>query len=344
VNTSLFVKFITLDLPNTIYINFRQTKFQFDYGGVKPVKKTGVSSRLKQILLGSVLLFLLPGCSNRFVLLDPAGPVGQTEYRFIVITAILVSVVVIPVLGLLIYIVIRYRDRPGNQAPYRPNWTDSKILEVIWWGIPILIVTILGVFTVRDTFALTRPPTNQKPITVQVISLDWKWLFLYPDSNIATVNYCEIPTGVPVQFVLTADAPMNSFWVPQLGGQMYTMPGMEMQLWLQADRSGVFEGRGANFTGKGFAHMNFQVVAKPQSEFESWVKSVKASAPALTQEKYNQLVKPSLGNRQSFSSYPSALYQNTVNKNGGMYWHMNDGQHQMPMDGQQPQHQMPMGN
>ncbi|MDN4593787.1 ubiquinol oxidase subunit II [Polycladomyces subterraneus] len=305
------------------------------------MKKTGISSRLKQVLFSSVLLFLLPGCSDRFALLDPAGPVAHTEYRFIVLSAILVSLVVIPVLGLLIYIVIRYRDRPGNQAPYRPNWTESKILEAIWWGIPILIVAILGVFTVRDTYALTRPPTNHKPITIQVVSLDWKWMFLYPDSKIATVNYCEIPTGVPVQFVLTADAPMNSFWVPRLGGQVYTMPGMEMQLWLQADRSGVFEGRGANFTGKGFAHMNFQVVAKPQSEFESWVKSVKASAPALTNEKYNQLVKPSVVKQQSYSSYPTSLYKNIVNKNGGMYWHGKHEQHPMPMDGQ---HQMPMGN
>jgi cytochrome aa3-600 menaquinol oxidase subunit II len=305
---------------------------------VKPVKKTGISSQLKKLLLCSPLLFLLTGCSDRYVLLNPAGPVAQTEHRLILLSAILVAIVVIPVIALLVFIVIRYREHPGNQAPYQPNWTDSKILEVIWWGIPILIVAILGFATVRDTFALTRPPSEQKPITVQVVSLDWKWLFLYPDSNIATVNYCEIPTGVPVQFVLTADAPMNSFWVPQLGGQEYTMPGMEMRLWLQADREGVFEGRGANFTGKGFAHMNFQVVAKSQSEFESWVKKVKGSAPSLTQEKYNQLAKPSVVNKQSYSSFPPALYQNTVNKNGGIYWH--GGQHQMPMDGHQ--HQMPM--
>lgn len=291
------------------------------------MKKTGVSSRLKQVLLGSFLLFLLTGCDDRYVLLDPAGPVAQTEYRNIMLTMILSAVVVIPVLGLLIYIVIRYRDRPGNKAPYCPNWTDSKILEAIWWGIPIIIVAILGVFTVRDTFALTRPPSNQKPITIQVVSLDWKWMFFYPESNIATVNYCEIPTGVPVQFVLTADAPMNSFWVPQLGGQVYTMPGMEMYMWLQADRSGVYDGKGANFTGKGFAHMNFDVVAKPKSEFESWVKSVKASASPLTNERYNQLVKPSVVGQQSYSSYPASLYKEIVNKNGGIYWHMKQQHH-----------------
>ncbi|WP_245739700.1 cytochrome c oxidase subunit II [Thermoflavimicrobium dichotomicum] len=284
------------------------------------MKKTGVSDKLKKFLFGFVLLFLLPGCSDRFVLLDPAGPVAQTEYRNIMLTMVLSAIVAIPVLAIMVYVVYRYRDRPENQAPYTPNWDDSKILEVIWWGIPILIVAILGVYTVRDTFSLTRPPSDQKPVTIQVVSLDWKWMFFYPESNISTVNYVEIPTGVPVQFVLTADAPMNSFWVPQLGGQVYTMPGMEMYLWLQADRSGVYEGKGANFTGKGFAHMNFQVVAKPKSEFEAWVKSVKRSAPPLTNEKYNQLVKPSIANKQLYSSYPTSLYKDIVNKNGGMYY------------------------
>lgn len=281
----------------------------------------GVTNRVKKILISSFLLFLLTGCDDRYVLLNPAGPVAQTEYRNIILTLLLSMVVVIPVLILLVFIVWRYRDRPGNKAPYTPNWDDSKILEVIWWGIPIVIVAILGVFTVRDTFSLTHPPTKEeKPITIQVVSLDWKWMFFYPDSNIATVNYCEIPEGVPVQFVLTADAPMNSFWVPQLAGQVYTMPGMEMYLWLQADRPGVYEGKGANFTGKGFAHMTFDVVAKPKSEFESWVKSVKTSAPPLTKEGYNQLVKPSVIGQQSYSAYPSSLYKEVVDKNGGIYW------------------------
>lgn len=321
------MKFITFTSSDTAYI-IPQTKIQSDYGSVKPVKKTGISSRLKQVLFSFALLFLLTGCSDRFVLLDPAGPVARTENWNIMITFLLSMLVVIPVLAIMVYVVYRYRDRPGNKAPYTPNWDDSKILEVIWWGIPILIVAILGVFTVRDTFALTRPPSNQKPMTIQVVSLDWKWMFFYPESNIATVNYVEIPAGVPVQFVLTADAPMNSFWVPQLGGQMYTMPGMEMYLWLQADRPGVYDGKGANFTGKGFAHMNFQVVAKPQAEFELWVKSVKASAPPLTKEKYNQLVKPSIADKQLYSSYPATLYREIVDKNGGMYWRMHHGEHE----------------
>jgi cytochrome aa3-600 menaquinol oxidase subunit 2 len=294
--------------------------------GVRTLKKTGVlGSKVKKVLFGFPLLLLLSGCSDQYVLFKPAGPVARTELFNIMLTMLLSMAVVIPVLGIFVYVIYRYRDRPGNKAPYTPDWDDSKTLEFIWWTIPIIIVGILGFFTVRDTFALTKPPSKQKPVTIQVVSLDWKWMFFYPESNIATINYVEIPEDVPVQFVLTADAPMNSFWVPQLGGQVYTMPGMEMYLWLQADRPGVYEGKGANFTGKGFAHMNFQVVAKPKSEFEAWVNSVKTSAPPLTHEKYNQLVKPSISNKQLYSSYPASLYQEIVDKNGGVYWKEHHG-------------------
>ncbi len=208
----------------------------------------------------------------------------------IILSIILCAVVVIPVIILLIYIVYRYRDTPDNKAPYTPEWDDSKTLETIWWGIPIIIIAVLGFFTVRDTYALVKPPVKDTtPIKIEVTSLDWKWLFTYPDQKIATVNYVEIPTGKPVEFVLTSDAPMNSFWVPQLAGQEYTMPGMAMQLWLQADHPGEYDGKGANFSGSGFAHMQFKVVAKSQDEFDAWAKQAKQSSPALTQEGYNTL-------------------------------------------------------
>ncbi len=177
------------------------------------------------------------------MVLDPAGPVGREELHLIILSAVLVGIVIIPVIGLLAYIVWRFRDKPGNTAPYRPKWSESRVLEIIWWGIPIIIVGILGSATVKTTFALVKPPTqsaDMTPITVDVTSLDWKWLFMYPGQKIATVNYAVIPTGVPVQFELTADAPMNSFWVPQLGGQEYTMPGMAMRLWLEATRTGKY--------------------------------------------------------------------------------------------------------
>lgn len=273
---------------------------------------------------------LLSGCDkSNFIVLNPKGPVGQQELDLIIISVILCAIIILPVLGIFVYIVIRYRDKPGNKAPYQPEWADSKILEVIWWGIPIIIVAILGVYTAKTTINLTKPPVKDvKPIVVQVTSLDWKWMFTYPDKKIATVNYAEIPAGVPVQFILTSDAPMNSFWVPQLGGQEYTMPGMAMGLWLQADKIGEYFGSGANFTGKGFAHMQFRVKSVTQDDFNQWAAGIKKNSPALTDKGYKQLSKPGLEKELSFSSYPKGLYEDIVNKNGGTYYdhmsHMGD--------------------
>lgn len=291
------------------------------------MRKKGLLSRVKLLIMAAFSTIVLAGCENQFLVLNPKGPVAETEYRLIVISAILCAIVVIPVLALTVFIVYRYRDRPDNKAPYKPEWAHSTVLEVVWWGIPIVIIALLGFFTARDTFALVKPP-KPAPITVQVTSLDWKWLFFYPEQKIATVNYAPIPAGVPVQFEVTSDAPMNSFWVPQLGGQVYTMPGMAMRLWLQADRPGEYFGQGANFTGKGFAHMQFKVVAKPQAEFEKWAKQIKETAPELTKDGYQKLAKPGLADQMSFSSYPEGLFEEIVNKNGGQ-----DHKHHMKHDG-----------
>ncbi|MBX6351783.1 MAG: COX aromatic rich motif-containing protein [Thermoflavifilum sp.] len=285
------------------------------------------TSRLLRLAVPGVLaLFLTAGCSpEQFVMLDPAGPVAQTQLRLIIISAILVLIVVIPVILLLAYIVYRYRDKPDNDASYEPEWSESPKLEAVWWGIPIVIIAALGVVTAKETFALTRPPvSNAKPMTIEVVSLDWKWLFLYPDQHIATVNEVHIPVGTPVQFVLTSDAPMNSFWVPQLGGQEYTMPGMAMGLWLQADQAGDYLGRGANFTGTGFAHNTFHVIAQPSDAFNGWVQQVQSENHPLTVEVYDQLAKPGLAQTMTFSSFPDTLFHDVVQKNGGMSMPMNE--------------------
>ncbi|WJH36074.1 cytochrome aa3 quinol oxidase subunit II [Paenibacillus sp. CC-CFT747] len=285
--------------------------------------KTKWLSRLKVLLTAAMTMVLLSGCSDKFIVLDPKGPVAETQQKLIIISVILCAIVVIPVLALLAFIVYRYRDTPDNKSPYKPDWHDSKLLETIWWGIPIIIIGILGAYTVRDTYALAKPKVaaDTKPLVIQVTSLDWKWLFTYPDQKIATVNYVQIPAGVPVHFQMTSDAPMNSFWVPQLGGQAYTMPGMAMQLWLQADQPGEYYGTGANFSGKEFAHMRFQVEAKPQAEFNEWAKGIASgSNAALTKEGYQELAKPGSVEKPVFySSYPPELFDEIVDKNGGSY-------------------------
>ena len=172
----------------------------------------------------------------------------------------------------------------------------------------------------RETYALAKSPTpDTQPLKIEVTSMDWKWLFQYPDQKIATVNYVEIPTNRPVEFLLTADGPMNSFWVPELGGQEYTMPGMVMGLWLQADKPGDYYGHGANFTGAGFAGMQFRVIAKSQGDFNSWVADVANNAPDLTQAGYDKLAKPGSAGELSFSSYPVGIFKKVVMDEGGKY-------------------------
>jgi cytochrome aa3-600 menaquinol oxidase subunit II len=283
----------------------------------------------KGLFLGALGLLFLTGCSSKFPVLDPVGPVGKEELHLIILSTILVAIVIIPVIALLFFIVYRYRDTPGNKAPYTPEWSESKWLEIIWWGIPVIIIGILSVITVKETFALTKPPANSgEPITIQVTSLDWKWMFTYPDQNIATVNYVEIPAGRPVQFVLTSDAPINSFWVPALGGQEYTMPGMALRLWLQADETGTFIGKGANFSGKGFEHMSFKVISKSEANFNKWVSKVKKTEPAMTNQDYANLTKQGITTPTTYSSYPKGLYTDIVMKNGGKYmpnmWYMKE--------------------
>lgn len=265
---------------------------------------------------------LLSGCGSEYIVLNPKGPVAQTQYNLIIISVILCAIIIIPVLAFTAYVVYRYRDRPDNKAPYKPNWSHNTALEIVWWGIPVVIIAILGYFTVRDTYALVEPPQKDvKPVTIQVTSLDWKWLFTYPEQNIATVNYVQIPSGVPVQFEITSDAPMNSFWVPQLAGQTYAMPGMAMGLWMQADEPGEYYGSGANFTGEGFAHMQFKVIAKPQKEFEQWVEQVKHTSPAMSQEDYDRLAQQGVSEKLTYASFPEGLFEQIVKKNGHGHKH-----------------------
>lgn len=268
--------------------------------------------------LGTVVL--TAGCGQDIRVFNPAGPVGRSELQLIWLQMTLTAVVIVPVIALMAWIVIRYRKKPGNQAPYQPDWAESKTLEIIWWGIPIVIVAVLGTVSVHKTYALAQSPNkNVQPLKIEVTSLDWKWLFQYPDQKIATVNYVEIPTNRPVEFLLTANAPMNAFWVPNLGGMEYTMPGMVMGLWLQADKTGNFYGHGGNFTGPGFASMQFRVVAATPSQFNDWVNQVANDAPDMTQADYNKLVKPSTVGEISFSSYPPGIFKNTVLNDGGKY-------------------------
>lgn len=266
-------------------------------------------------LMIMLMAVMLSGCGDQYLVLDPKGPIGESQKDLIWITVWLCAIILVPVLILTAYIVWRYRDKKGNKAGYQPNWEHSTKLETIWWAIPIIIIAILATVTIKYTYDLepSKPLESAKePITIEATSLDWKWLFTYPDEGISTVNYVQIPEDTPIRFRVTADQAMNSFWIPQLGGQIYAMSGMAMTLYLQADELGTYFGSGANFTGEQFAKMTFDVKATSDADYKSWVASVKSSAPALTEEGFEQLKQPGSSDQQFFSAFPKGLFDQVV--------------------------------
>jgi len=278
------------------------------------MNKAKLMRRLAAFCMLAGAALVASGCESMIVF-DPKGPVGAHQRDLIYFTMLLCLIILVPVLALTAWIVWRFRDRPDNKAPYEPKWSHNTKLEMIWWGIPIVIIGVLAVVTAYYTHLLdpAKPLKSEKdPITIQVTSLDWKWLFQYPEQGIGTVNYLTIPEDTPIRFELTSDGPMNSFWVPQLGGMIYTMSGMSTTLHLQADEPGEYMGTGANFTGREFGKMGFTVKAVSDAEFESWVQQAKAEGAALTEEGYQTLAKPGIADRMTFASIPSGLFHRIV--------------------------------
>jgi cytochrome o ubiquinol oxidase subunit 2 len=227
--------------------------------------------------------------------LNPKGTIAHKELRLIVFGSLLSLVVVIPVFVMTFWIAWTYRE--GNtKARYSPDWDHSRLAESIWWAVPMLLILILSVVTWLSSRALDPfrdLESHTKPMTIQVVALDWKWLFIYPEQDIATVNFVQFPAGMPVDFEITADAPMNSFWIPQLGGQIYAMSGMSTHLHLMADAPGDFRGSSANISGRGFAGMKFTARASSETDFKRWVNGVKQSPTPLSRVTYSQLARPS---------------------------------------------------
>jgi cytochrome o ubiquinol oxidase subunit II len=230
--------------------------------------------------------------------LQARGPIAKQERDLIIFAAALSLIVVIPVYAMLIGFAWRYRE--GNKrATYSPSFTHSRKLETIWWGVPLLLIAILSIVTWRssnrlDPFRPINP--GQSAMTIQVVSMQWKWLFIYPKQGIASVNYAKIPLNTPIDFQITSDAAMNSFWVPQLGGQIYAMGGMATHLHLLASQAGDFRGSSANISGDGFAGMRFTVSAASEAGFLSWVDQAKSNQRRLDINSYGQLSKPSFNN------------------------------------------------
>ncbi len=229
------------------------------------------------------------------LVLDGKGLIAKQEASLMVEATLLMLVVAIPVWGLLFFFAWRYRAS-NTTAAYTPDWENSKMDELIWWAIPLEIILVLAALTWSSTHALDprKPLTSTvPPITIEVVALPWKWLFIYPAQGIATVNFVEIPVNTPINFQITADAPMNSFWIPQLGGQIYAMTGMVNGLQLIADNTGDYQGVSANYSGEGFAGMHFTARSSAQVDFDKWITTVKQSTTTLDQATYTALSKPS---------------------------------------------------
>jgi len=267
------------------------------------------------MLLLSATVPLLSGCD--MALFQPKGAIAAEQIRLIIIATILMLLIVVPVIVMTIVIAWRYRAS-NKKATYEPEWAHSVKLEIIWWIIPCVIIAILSViaWVTSHTLDPYRPLDSKvKPITIQAIALDWKWVFVYPEQGIATINYIEVPENTPISFEITSQGPMNALWIPQLGGQIYAMAGMRTRLHLIADTQGIYDGLSANYSGQGFAEMAFKVKVDTATDFTQWVNTVKKAPDTLTTGAFNKLIEPSSNLPvQYFSTVQPNLFNDEIMK------------------------------
>jgi cytochrome aa3-600 menaquinol oxidase subunit II len=249
-------------------------------------------------------VLLLSGCETNLVVFEPQGPVARSIMELINWSLLWMLLVVVVVFGLFAFIVWKYREKPDNMDYEPPEEHGSTVLEIVWTAIPILIVIALTIPTVKTLYKLEDVPAgyeDKAPITIHVTSADWKWIFSYPEQGLETVNYVNIPEDTPILFKLTSAGTMQSFWVPALGGQKYTMGKMETQMYLVADNPGSYFGRNTNFNGRGYTEMEFEVLAQTRADFDKWVAEAKNTAPKLTETQYEELLKPTHLGRMTFT-------------------------------------------
>jgi cytochrome o ubiquinol oxidase subunit 2 len=235
----------------------------------------------------------LTGCTEG--VLDPKGPIAAAERQILFNALGIMLAIVIPTILATLGVAAWFRAS-NKRARYLPDFEHSGRLELLVWAIPVMTVILVGgVAWVGSHDLDPRKPleSEAKPVRVQVVSLDWKWLFIYPEQGIASVNQLTVPVGTPVSFELTSSGVMNSFFVPQLGSQIYTMAGMVTRLHLQADHAGTYRGLSASYSGEGFADMRFRVDAVPAEDFAKWVDAARGAGPELDAQAYAELARPS---------------------------------------------------
>ena len=275
-------------------------RFQ-DYAGIMTARQLPIT---RAILRLAAPLMLLPLGACNWVVMSPAGDVAVQQRDLILISTVLMLLIIIPVMALTVFFAWKYREK-AKAEDYDPDWDHSTSLELLIWSAPLLIIIALGAVTWSSTHLLDpyRPiervdktrkvdPTAKR-LQVEVVAMDWKWMFIYPELGIATVNELAAPVDQPIEFKITSASIMNSFFVPALAGQIYAMPGMQTTLHAIANRPGTFDGFSANYSGAGFSHMRFKFHAMDQSGFAQWVARVKASGATLDRAAYVKLEQPS---------------------------------------------------
>jgi cytochrome o ubiquinol oxidase subunit 2 len=267
---------------------------------------------------------LLTGCD--MVLLNPSGAVAAQQGHLIVVATVLMLLIVVPVMGLIVLFAWRYRNS-NSRATYAPDWDHSTQLELLIWAAPLLIIIALGAVTWISTHTLdpyrplqrldARRPVaaGTQPLTVEVVALDWKWLFIYPEQGIAVVNDLAAPVDVPITFKITASSVMNSFFIPALAGQIYAMPGMQTELHAVMNHPGDYDGFSANYSGAGFSGMRFKFHGMSASDFARWVEKAKADGKVLGREDYLQLEQPSEREPvRRYATVATGLYDAILNR------------------------------
>ncbi len=257
--------------------------------------------RLRPLLLAPVVA-LLSACD--MVVMAPAGDVAAQQRDLLVVSTLLMLLIIIPVMALIVFFAWKYRES-NKEAEYQPDWDHSTSLELVIWSAPLLIIICLGALTWAGTHLLDpyRPldrikpgqavAADVQPLQVNVVALDWKWLFIYPEYGVATVNEMAVPVDRPIRFHITSSSVMNSFYIPALAGQIYAMPGMETKLHAVINHPGEYQGFSANYSGDGFSNMRFAFHGLDQQGFDRWIAGVRQGGRPLDRERYLELEKPS---------------------------------------------------
>lgn len=293
---------------------------------------------LPVIGLGAVIAMMVIASQGvSMPLVDTKGVIGNSQRDLLYFATLIMLIVVLPVFFLVAFISWRYRE--GNKkAKYLPEWTGNKWLELVWWGVPVAIILVLSVITWQSSHSLDpyRPLEQAKtPLKVQVVALQWKWLFIYPEEGVASVGEMAMPVNTPVEFTITSDAPMNSFWIPQLGGQIYAMSGMSTKLHLDANEAGNYRGVSANLSGEGHASMTFTAKARDDKAYGDWIANIHKTGQPLDSVSYEKLRLPSKNDGVKYYHLAAPdLYDSIVQRYSGSHemggetnTHMSEGHH-----------------